>query len=780
MMGAFSSRLDKIHYIEWENSGVSHRIIELNVSSLHDPQQVDQILNRNTRRRWKHSSSLVPCWMVAGSDPLTGEMTLEGVQIKPDNPPTDSKGKVQKYIGASGVNASPLFLDTGIEHYWQTILKDKSIPIIITEGAKKAGCGLSIGAPTISIPGVSTCRKRGRLHRWIEAFAGFGRTFYLCFDADVVEKRPVQNSLLLLAKDLSATGSKTMVVELPSLELKGMDDFIVAKGKDEFQLLINEAKTAEEWKKELDEKRNEEQSPDIDEVSSKVAKRYFTIREHWGESLRMNILKSQIELDGNVLNADHLRLDIALEFGFDVSAGDAQAIVEKIANANSYNPVVEYLDEVAVKNKDIDTSILDNLATEYFAADQEIHNIYMKKMLISAIARARQPGCKVDTCIILVGGQGKNKSTFWERLFGRDWFTDELSDANPKDELLKLHQFWGLEIPEIEHMYKRKDIGVMKKFMSSTCDVFRSPYARDTKPHKRRCVLVGTSNERELLNDPTGNRRFWIVPVSQEIPLDKVVAERDRIWAAANALYESGYQWWLTNPESSIHEEQSKDYHTVDPWEEKVISYIKTVDEPTTQEILQTALGVEPGRQDMALAKRVAAILRRGGYEQNRKRRSGSPLRVWVSTDIDEKNKVVKVAGSAGSGGSGENFSSEEQKQSENENSDSIYLDHPQPTTEQGFQTTNKITDPGDPLNFQTFKKNNNTKSTEKQTTSVQKKAGRDWRPLVGEKVLYVNEVVTVVGFKDGGKEYQIEFNTGRLDFVKRSALSPEVNPPTG
>ncbi|WDD35764.1 VapE family protein [Nostoc sp. UHCC 0926] len=69
-----------------------------------------------------------------------------------------------------------------------------------------------------------------------------------------------------------------------------------------------------------------------------------------------------------------------------------------------------------------------------------------------------------------------NKSSFWRELFGRDWFTDELSDANERDELMKLHQFWGLEIPEIEHMYKRKDISSIKKFMSSSVDAFRAPH----------------------------------------------------------------------------------------------------------------------------------------------------------------------------------------------------------------------------------------------------------------------------------------------------------------
>ncbi|MBN3907680.1 MAG: DUF3854 domain-containing protein [Nostoc sp. NMS1] len=217
------------HWEEWQLSSVSAKIIQRNVRTLYDSREVDKVLNRNTKSRQKHSDHLVPCWMVAGVNPLTGENTLEGVQAKPDVSPLGKDGKVNKYLGAVGYGASPLFLDTGVEYCWQQILADKSIPIIITEGAKKAGAGLTIGLPTISIPGVSTCRKMGRLHSWIEAFAGFGRTFYLCFDADILHKRPVQQSLINIARDLSATGSKVMVIKLPSIELKGMDDFIAAR-----------------------------------------------------------------------------------------------------------------------------------------------------------------------------------------------------------------------------------------------------------------------------------------------------------------------------------------------------------------------------------------------------------------------------------------------------------------------------------------------------------------------------------------------------------------------
>ncbi|HYW17967.1 MAG TPA: VapE domain-containing protein, partial [Nodularia sp. (in: cyanobacteria)] len=643
------------HWEEWQLSGVSAKIIQRNVRTLYDSREVDKVLNRNTKSRQKHSDHLVPCWMVAGVNPLTGENTLDGVQVKPDTSPLGKDGKVNKYLGAAGFGAFPLFLDTGIEDYWQKVLTDKSIPVIITEGAKKAGAGLSINLPTISLPGVSTCRKLGRLDTWIEAFAGFGRTFYLCFDADVLHKRPVQQALINIARELTATGSKVMVIKLPSLELKGMDDFIAAKGEDAFKQLLEDAPTIEEWKKDLEEQRKNDTEYDEEERTSKVYRAYKIIKDGWGDNLRLNQLKNIIELNDQKIDLNQLRFYISREFDMDVQIGDGQVIVEVIASQNAYHPVVEYLDEVAARYGTVDPSILDTLATKYFGTDDPLHNTYLKKMLISAVARARRPGCKVDTALILVGEQGLNKSSFWRELFGRDWFTDELSDGNEKDELMKLHQFWGLEIPEIEHMYKRKDISSIKKFMSSSVDAFRAPYAREVKEHPRACVLVGTSNETELLNDPTGNRRFWIIPVIDDIPIDieQLVRERDLIWAAANALYEKGHQWWLSSAESKVHNEASKDFQSVDPWTDTVLAYARQQGETTTSEILRIALGIELGRQEMLYTKRVSAILRSNGWEQYRQKIGNTRPWAWRLKLSPEKEKSLgNKADQGGSPGS--------------------------------------------------------------------------------------------------------------------------------
>ncbi len=144
------SRIDNHHFQEWLSSGVSEQITTLNVVSIHDSYELDKILNRNIKNRRKHSDNLIPAWCVSGIDPQGWERTLAGVQVKPDNPAIIN-GKPQKYLSSSGYGVSPLFLDTGIPDYWLKIIENKSIPIIIVEGAKKAGAVLTLGIAAISI-----------------------------------------------------------------------------------------------------------------------------------------------------------------------------------------------------------------------------------------------------------------------------------------------------------------------------------------------------------------------------------------------------------------------------------------------------------------------------------------------------------------------------------------------------------------------------------------------------------------------------------------------------
>ncbi|MEH2246394.1 hypothetical protein [Nostoc sp.] len=93
-------------------------------------------------------------------------------------------------------------------------------------------------------------------------------------------------------------------------------------------------------------------------------------------------MKNQIELAGTALDLDLIRLRMALEFKEAVPIGDAQAAVQMLASQNTYHPVADYLENVTQAYPDVDTSILDNLATRYFGSDNELHNIIITQLTV--------------------------------------------------------------------------------------------------------------------------------------------------------------------------------------------------------------------------------------------------------------------------------------------------------------------------------------------------------------------------------------------------------------
>lgn len=643
------------HYQEWKNSGVCDQIIERNVWTIEDPRELDQLLNRNTGKKWKHSAHLVPGWAVAGVD-LEGELTFSGAQFKSDNPrpakdkagnpklDTDGNQKFVKYESPSGDPLSPLFLDNGQPDYWADLLVDLKRPILITEGAKKAGAALTYGWPCISVPGVTTGQKLGRLKPELEKFCKLGRRVYLAFDSDIIRKRQVQIALDQLGRLISAAGAVVSVVQLPE-ETKGLDDFVIADrdtAADRLQALITDAPTLEEWRAEWKDSPMEE----VEEVPCVLARRFKAVQAKIGKHLRFNELKNEIELLGEVVDMDELQLTLALQFNIQMPESDCIKIVTALARRQKYHPVAEYLEQMA-DTLPPDSDLLNQLAPKYFGTDDPLHVAYIRKTLIAAVARALSPGCKVDSVLILQGLQGIGKSGWFQRLMPNpEWFDDSLGAASDKDERLKLHQAWFLEWGELERLFRKRDVSQMKAFITTQVDYLRPPYGRTVKAYYRRSILVGSTNDDEFLSDATGNRRFWIVPVTQAVPLAKLDEERHRIWAAAVHAYRSGERWQLPAELRERAATETSSFELSDPWGRAVMQYAELQDQVQVEDILIHALKIDLPNQDRVAQMRVSAILKREGWISRRGWINGKRPRIWVNP------KSLNLDGQDGSVGS--------------------------------------------------------------------------------------------------------------------------------
>ncbi|MBW4422741.1 MAG: DUF3854 domain-containing protein [Myxacorys californica WJT36-NPBG1] len=134
--------------------------------------------------------------------------------------------------------------------YWLAVLANLTIPIIITEGAKKAGSLMSLGYAAIALPGVFS-GYRSATQKLIEDLAvvcAKGRPIYICFDHDTKAetRRNVDKAIAKLGKLFAMAGCTVRIILLPGPE-KGVDEFIVARGKAAFDHYFQTALVLPQW-----------------------------------------------------------------------------------------------------------------------------------------------------------------------------------------------------------------------------------------------------------------------------------------------------------------------------------------------------------------------------------------------------------------------------------------------------------------------------------------------------------------------------------------------------
>lgn len=458
-----------------------------------------------------------------------------------------------------------------------------------------------------------------------------GKRVLVIPDNDSEGKKHAQKVL----DDVKPWATSAQLLELPGLAEKGdLTDYLALNGQAlDIGTLISNALLApvEPPNTSLLAASSYDHS---DEKPSKMAEHFKRVKELFGKQLRFNEFSKVVELNGVPLSIDEFQVFLAVNHNLQVPDNQISKILVSVAKENSYHPIREYLNSVADKYGS-STDKLESLAEIYLGTSDPLHQQYLRKTLIGAVARIYEPGCQLDTVLILQGAQGIGKSSFFRTLASSDWFDDSFGNASDKDERLKLLQSWFCEWAELETVFRRRDVSQLKAFLTSRYDLIRPPYGRQTERFPRTVVFIGTTNEQEFLSDPTGSRRYWVIPCSDVgINIALLAEERDAIWAAAVSAYRNRKEWWLSKEEEAERARQAEAYQQSDAWEEPIEDYLRLATTGVTiREILQNALKFEDGQITRAHEMRVGNILKGMGYKSRQTKVSGKKLRLWFKKE---------------------------------------------------------------------------------------------------------------------------------------------------
>lgn len=266
-----------------------------------------------------------------------------------------------------------------------------------------------------------------------------------------------------------------------------------------------------------------------------------------------------------VRNVDYAGIHNYIEVVYGITG--VQKIDDALAlslERNHYHPVRNYLDSLVWDGRQ---RINDLLADFFGAPRNEYSSAAMRKMLAAAVARIYEPGTKFDLVLTLVGPQGTGKSTFIKRL-GREWFSDTFLTVQGKEALEQIQGAWLIEIAELSG-FRKAEVESVKHFISKQVDTFRAAYARTAETYPRQCVFFGTTNNKDFLRDPSGNRRFMPIDIHPDMVTRDVFdeltpSEVDQIWAEAVILYRAGEQLYLNGEAQVMAAQQQTDHIELD------------------------------------------------------------------------------------------------------------------------------------------------------------------------------------------------------------------------
>jgi predicted P-loop ATPase len=306
--------------------------------------------------------------------------------------------------------------------------------------------------------------------------------------------------------------------------------------------------------------------------------------------------------------------------GLHVASNLVAEAIQTVSRARAYHPVQEYLAGREWDGKErLPTWLLVYAGVEESELVQEIGVRWM----ISAVARAYQPGCQADYTLVMEGVEGIKKSSAL-RALGDPWFSDDIGnvgDGHRAAEGLQGH--WIVEIKELS-AFRKTEWTQVKAWLDRRQDKFRPAYGRRLATYPRQNIFSASTNKRQWIDDDTGARRFW--PIwCKKLDVDALYRDRDQLWAEAAALYKRGEQWHLVEEMNAAATREQTKRRFTDPWKGIVktwcarpgastVAMDSTSERIVVGEILEYCLKIPRGQWRPAEGLRVESILRDLGY----------------------------------------------------------------------------------------------------------------------------------------------------------------------
>lgn len=325
-----------------------------------------------------------------------------------------------------------------------------------------------------------------------------------------------------------------------------------------------------------------------------------------------------------------------------VSVEIMRSAVQLTARRNSYDSAKAWVTSVTSEWDGVPR--IDVAMTRYFGAEDTPYTRAVGAYLFTALAgRALVPGCQADMAVILVGLQGAGKTSAVRALapFPKAFGEVDLSKRDA-DLARQLRGKMVVEWAEMRGLAGRDRDGITA-WITRRTEEWVPKYEEYGTAYNRRSIVIGTANTDELLDDPTGERR-WLPIKAGQTDVAALEADRAQLWAEGAVRFNAnGVEWRVAE---ELAKPEHVHYKVGDPWAEIIAEWLESLPVPKPGEIPNAIVnGAKPvalhdvAMQALSIRKseisrveenRISKILRSFGYEKKNVRIGKSIYKRWL------------------------------------------------------------------------------------------------------------------------------------------------------
>lgn len=306
--------------------------------------------------------------------------------------------------------------------------------------------------------------------------------------------------------------------------------------------------------------------------------------------IRYNVIKKDIEIQGlsrsfgrdnrGAAQLADLQSRMAA-VGMPNSASAVTGIITAIAAEREYNPVLDWIDSKPWDGRSRVADLAATIVCPDGSIDADLKLLILRKWLVQAAAGiASETPLQLRGVLVFSGAQYKGKSRWLKTLvpaeYASEWvITGRQIDPHNKDSINAAVSHWLCELAELDGTFRKSDIAALKGWIANDEDVYRKPYAAKDSKLQRRTTLFASVNGDDILQDATGNTRFWVLPVASCDTAHQV--DMQQVWAEVLQAWRGGEPHWLEQDQMLAVQEHTAAFEATDsvgellatrhPWE---------------------------------------------------------------------------------------------------------------------------------------------------------------------------------------------------------------------